>query len=130
MNPMLQQLRAGTKAHIAESPSTITVSRYPLKVDDFGKILPDTDAPPVSFDRVRVRLSRESGLVKRNGETPAGIGTSLSAYVLTDHAAPLKEGDVFTAEGETWTVGPVNTFRRFGGIYKTEAPLVRVKEVS
>jgi hypothetical protein len=126
MTPALRQLRDGIASHIAESPSVITISRYPLIDNGFGQMVKDTASIPYVF-KSRVRIQHESGGVPKNSVTPAGLGTSMSMYVLTDHRSPLEEGDTFEAEGETWTAGPVNKFRKHGGIYKTEAPLIKVE---
>jgi hypothetical protein len=123
MTPALRQLRDGTKAHIAESPSVIIPMRMPLIDDGFGgKVRSGT---PAAQPKARVRLAHESGSVQKDGNTPTGLGTSLSMYVLTDYSCPLLEEDTFVAEGEYWRVGAINIFRRRGGIYKTEAPLIR-----
>jgi hypothetical protein len=97
--------------------------RCPLVSDGFGGTV--RSGTTVAQAKARVRLQHESGSVQSNRVGPAGLDTNLSLYVLTDHRAPLEEGDTFEALGFTWTVGSVNSFSRHGGIYKTEAPLVK-----
>ena len=122
MTPALRQLRDGIRAHIAEDPTIVKVNHYPLIDDGYGNMVPDTTGTPEEV-KARVRLQHESSGVQANQIGPSGLDTNLSLYVLTDHRAPLLEGDQFSALGFTWTVGPVNEFRRHGGMYKTEAPL-------
>ena len=130
MNAQLQQLRDGIREHIAEDPTVITPMRYPLVADGFGGSSLDTTAAPTAQPKARVRLQHEAGSVQTNTAKPSGLDTNLSLYVLTDHASPLKEGDFFEALGFTWTIGPVNPFYRYKGLYKTEAPLIKGSEVA
>jgi hypothetical protein len=124
LTPALRQLRVGVRAHIAESPTVVSVPRYPLIDDGYGNMIPDTASTP-KIIKARVRLQHESGSVQSNRVGPSGLDTNLSMYVLTDHRAPLIEGDQFEALGFIWTVGPVNSFSQFGGTYKTEATLTK-----
>lgn len=128
VTPALAQLRAGIRAHIAEDPTVITPMRCPLIDNGFGGQVPS--GTPEAQPKARVRLQHESGSVQSNSVKPSGLDTNLSLYVLTDHSAPLEEGDIFEALGNTWTVGPVNSFSRHGGVYKTEAPLYKGTVVS
>lgn len=123
MNAQLDQLRAGVTAHIAEDPTVITPMRQPLISDGYGGSIRSGAA--VAQARARIRIQHESGSVQGNQVGPSGLDTNLSLYVLTDYRAPLQEGDTFTWAGFTWTVGPMNAFRQRGGVYKTEAPLVK-----
>jgi hypothetical protein len=123
MNAALRQLRVGIRCHIFEASTVITPMRRALVDDGFGGQIPSGTAS--AQPKARVRLQHESGSVQSNTVKPAGLDTNLSLYVLTDHRAPLEEGDTFSALGYTWTVGPVNSFSRHGGVYKTEAPLVK-----
>jgi hypothetical protein len=123
MTAALLQLRAGIKAHIAEDPTVIIPMRCPLVSDGFGGQV--RIGPAEAQGKARVRLQHESGSVQTNGVRPSGLDTDLSLYVLTDHRSPLEEGDSFDALGHIWTVGPINGFRRHGGLYKTEAPLTK-----
>jgi len=123
MTAALHQLRDGIRAHIAEDPTIVTPMRCPIVGDGFGGQAPS--GTPEAQQAARIRIQHERGAVQSNAVGPAGLDTSLSLYALTDHRTPLAQGDTFTAFGSSWTVGPVNVFRRHGGIYKTEAPLVR-----
>jgi hypothetical protein len=123
MTPALGQLRDGVRAHIAEDPTIVTPMRRALVANGVGGS--DRTGAIAAAPRARVRLQNESGSVQSNRSGPTGLDTNLSLYVLTDHSAPLIEDDTFAALGYTWTVGPVNSFSRHGGIYKTEAPLVK-----
>jgi hypothetical protein len=123
MTPALSQLRDGVRAHIAESPTIVTPMRHALVANGLGGF--DRTGALAAAPRARVRLQHESGSVQTNRSGPTGLDTNLSLYVLTDHRVPLIAGDTFEALGFTWTVGPVNSFSRHGGIYKTEAPLVK-----
>jgi hypothetical protein len=123
MNPVLRQLRDGVTAHIAEDPTVITPYRCALIDDGFGGFVRSGNAAAQA--KARVRIQHESGGVQANGAKPAGLDTNLSLYILTDYHLPLLEGDTFSNLGFTWTVGPVNSFSRHGGIYKSEAPLVK-----
>jgi hypothetical protein len=122
----VKQLRDGVQQLILENPTMLTVKRYPLKDNGMGQMIPDMESVPYVFV-ARVRLSHESSSIARNSSTPAGSGTSLSMYVLTDFSAPLQEGDCIDALGEHWTVGPVNVMRYLMRIHSTEAPLVKVE---
>ncbi len=126
MTAALRQLRDGIKAHIAEQPTVITPMRRALEANDFGGF--SRTGAESAQPKARVRLQHESGSVQSNTVVPSGLDTNLSLYVLTDHRAPLLEGDTFGALGFTWTVGPINSFSRHGGVYKTEAPLVKGTE--
>jgi hypothetical protein len=121
MTPELEQLRAGVRAHILESPTVITPIRMPLVDDGFGG--QTRSGTPEVQPKARVRIQHESGSVQSNRVGPSGLDTNLSLFVLTDHRAPLEEGDTFEALGFTWTVGALNPFARHHGLYKTEAPL-------
>lgn len=127
MTAELMQLRAGVATHLRESPAVIIPSRRATEPDGFGGEVPT--GAPYALPAVRVSVRYESGSVQRAGEEPQGLGTSLSAYVLTDWRAPLREGDLFGHLGETWRVGEVRKFERHGGPYKTESPLFRVGRV-
>ena len=119
----LRQLREGVKAHISEQPTVITPMRKPLVSDGFGGVIRSGTAE--AQDACRVRLQHESGSVQKDSVGPTGLDTNLTLYVLTDYRAPLEEEDEFEALGSTWRVGVVNAFARHGGIYKTEAALIR-----
>ena len=123
MDPRLAQYRSGIARVILENPAIITPLRRALANDDFGG-----QARTGALEeqtQARVKLAHESSSIPKNSETPAGLDTALSMYVLTDYRAPLLEGDEFSAEGEHWTVGPINTLRFLGCVYATEAPLTK-----
>jgi hypothetical protein len=124
MDARLRQLREGIAMLIAEDPSIIGISRKPMKDNGMGGQVEDPYGTPTTF-KARVLLSHESSSVPENKETPVGLGTNLSMYVLTDHTAPLLEGDTFAALGSSWTVGPLNTLRYLGYVYATEAALTK-----
>jgi hypothetical protein len=128
LNAPLLQLRDGVKTHIAEDPSVIIPKRRALVADGFGGTSREGTLIPLS--KVRVRLQHESGSTQPNSVKPSGLDTNLSMYALTDYRAPLCDGDEFDANGFTWIVGPVNEFRRNGGLYKTEAPLTKTTKVA
>jgi hypothetical protein len=140
--------RAGIKAIIDASPIVVTISRRELVDDGFGgqvelestgqdvqegtvRVLDDgeqlvyegEDLPTV---KARVRISQEASSVQKNGPEPAGIGTSFAAYVLTDYAAPLREGDEISAGSNTWRVGPVDVTKEGQHVIFTRAPLTKV----
>jgi hypothetical protein len=128
MTPAVRQLREAQKRHIAEDPVVITPMRCPLVDDGFGGQA--RSGTPEAQPKARVRMPHESGSVQENGVGPTGLDTNLTLFVETDHSAPLEEGDTFEAYGFTWTVGPVNPFRRDGDLYKTEAPLTKGSAVA
>jgi hypothetical protein len=128
LNAKLQQLRDGVASHIAEEPTVITPMRQSLVDDGYGGTMPSGTAE--AQPKARVRIQHEKGAVQGNNVGPSGLDTNLSLYILTDHRAPLLEGDTFAWDGFTWTVGPVNAFRQFGGTYKTEAPLYKGSAVA
>jgi hypothetical protein len=119
------QLRTGIAALIAEDPTIVTPTRKPLVDNGFGSQVRAGTAVPQ--EKARVLLSHESSMVPATKETPAGLGSNLSMYVLTDYHAPLLEGDEFSALGASWTVGPINTLRYLGYAYATEALLTKRK---
>lgn len=119
----LESARAALRAEMMRDGTVVRPMRRAL-VDNGLGLVKRTGAASV-LAPVRVLLARESGSVQGNGQAPAGLGTNLSAFVVTEWTAPLMEGDTFSAEGVWWTVGPVNKLSRFGGVYRVEAPLVR-----
>jgi hypothetical protein len=119
----LRQLREGVKVHIAEQPTIIIPMRKPLVSDGFSGVIRSGTAE--AQDACRVRLQHESGSVQKDSIGPTGLDTNLTLYVLTDYTCPLEEEDEFEALGSTWRVGVVNQLRRNGGVYKSEAPLIR-----
>jgi hypothetical protein len=123
MNAELAARRLETDSLIGEDSVVITGTRQPTKDNGMGGLVADPLGTPVAIGPVRVRIAHESSSVPSTTETPVGLGTNLSCYVITDYGAPLKEGDSIIANGETWIVGPVTPFLYLGRIYKTEAPL-------
>lgn len=140
--------RAGIKAIIDASPTVVTIFRRELVDDGFGgqveletsghdvidggeRVTDDDtalvyggeDLPTI---KARVRISQEASSVQKNAPTPAGIGTSFSMYVLTDHATPLIEGDRIFDGSEYWRVGVVDVAREGRMIISSRASLTRI----
>jgi hypothetical protein len=127
MTSRLAQLRAARRDVIRIDPVIITPLRPALVDDGFGGFMPSGD--PVARSSIRVRISHESASVQGNGQTPAGLDTSLSYFLIADYAADLAEKDTFAWDGHYWTVGPVNAFRIDGAVFGYEAPITRGTEV-
>lgn len=125
MNELLNQARASIKLLIAESPSIASFSYVPLVDNGFGTMIPDPTKTAVT-SKERVRLSHEQSGVQTNEETPAGLGSSYSLFILTEYSSRIYENLVITADGLKWKVGVVDKLKKFGGVYGLQAPLIKV----
>ncbi len=123
----LNQLRFAVAAQIAEDPSVVVPMRRALVLDAYGAWQPT--GPFQAQPAARIRLQDESSSVPKNAETPVGLDTALSKFALTDYRQPLVDGDVLSAKGARWVVGPVTPSWYDGRIVKTEAPLQCVTPV-
>ena len=115
---MLAQVRRGYRDHIAQSPTTVTVTRYGTKDDGMGNQVVDM-TNPVQKSFI-VRISRERAAVPEVHATPAGLDTSMAQYMLAPWDADIQENDNIGA----WRVGRVTNLTKFGGIVAKEAPLI------
>lgn len=124
----LQQAREAIAFHIAQSPETITGERFPLIDNGFGVFVPDPFGTPVQVSDV-VRISHEKSGVRPQQESPAGLDTSLSLWVLAPHTVTLIEGETKTARGRMFKVGVVDALEKFGGVQAYQAPLIPAGDV-
>ncbi len=123
MSARVKQLRDGVARLIDQNPTRVTYTRQPMVSNPLGGQVADPFGTPTTA-MARVRISHERSGTPANQPVPAGADTSMSLYVLTDYRAPLREGDIITAESRKWRVGPVNVFKHAGQVYKTEAVLI------
>lgn len=115
---MLAQQRKAYRAHIAQSPTSVTVERFGTKDDGMGNLVIDTSS---SVQKTyTVRISRERSQVQATGATPAGLDTSMAQYMLAPWDADIQENDIIGS----WRVGRVTPLTKFGGVVGLEAPLI------
>lgn len=115
---MLAQQRKAYRAHIAQSPTSVMVTRYGTKDDGMGNLIIDTESSQTkSFV---VRISRERSQVQTTGATPAGLDTSMAQYMLAPWDADIQENDNIGS----WRIGRVTPLTKFGGVVALEAPLI------
>lgn len=119
----LRQAQEAIGLHIDQSPETVTFQRAPLVDNGFGVMIPDPfgTPTPVSY---RVRISHEEFGVRDQQQSPAGLDTALSLWILAPHTATLIEGEAFTARGRQLKVGVVDALKKFGGVQAYQAPLI------
>lgn len=125
MNESLNQAKESIVKLIAESPSIASFSYVPIVDNGYGTMIPDPTVTSVTI-KERVRLSHEKIGIQTNEETPAGLGSSYSMFILTKPDSKISENLVITADGMKWKVGVVDKLKKFGGVYGLHAPLTKV----
>lgn len=121
----LNQARESIRQNILSNPSIATWSVAAMIDNGYGEMIPDPSGTATSY-KERVRLAHEESGVNTNEETPAGLGTSYTLFVIAAYNSKLTAGITITADGVKYTVGTVDTLRRFGGIIGYQAPLTVV----
>lgn len=119
---LLKQARFGYKKLIQESPTTITLRRLPLVDDGFGGFVEDPLGIPLETSKT-VRIAHERAIISKVGESPSGLQTDLSRYLLWEHNVDIRENDTFD-EIQGYRVGKPDPLKKFGGIYGYQAPLI------
>ena len=125
MSELLKQARQSIKQNILSNPSIATWSVADMIDNGYSQMIPDPSGTATEH-KERVRLSHEQSGVNSNEETPAGLGTSYTLFLLAAYNSNITEGLKITADGINYTVGAVDTLRRFGGIIGYQAPLTVV----
>lgn len=125
MNELLKQARQSIRQNIFENPSIAVWSSADMIDNGYGQMIPDPSGT-VTEHKERVRLSHEQSGVNSNEETPAGLGTSYTLFLLAAYNSGITEGLKITAGGVSYTVGAVDTLRAHGGVIGYQAPLVVV----
>lgn len=119
----LEQARKAIDFQIEQSPEDVTFQRRALVDNGFGVMVPNLAATPTPVT-YRVRISFEQSGVRQQQDSPAGLDTSLTQWILAPHTATLIEGETFTARGRQFKVGVVSALKKFGGVQAYQAPLI------
>jgi hypothetical protein len=125
MKEALKQERDSIKQNILSNPSIVTWATPEMIDNGYGQMIPDPSGSSVDH-KERVRLSHEKSGVNTNEETPAGLGTSYSLFVLAAYNSKITKGITIMANGSKYNVGTVDTLRKFGGVTGYQAPLTLV----
>ncbi len=145
MDARIRQLREMIRSQILENRTIITYIRPSQINDGFGGLVNAATGSPITDDgepvidtdagffryidettaKAAVRISSSSASPPGSIQVPSGIDAGVSMFVLTDYHKPLAEGDIFEANGSSWTVGHVSTLRFLGFPYGSEARIER-----
>lgn len=123
MRNNLKQLRKGFQAAINLNKSRIVLMRFPTMTDPItGETVRNQAGTKTSYP-IYARIAHEREQVPINMETPAGLSTNLSRFIITDYNQAPVEHDTFTWQGKDWEVGPVDEVVIFGSVIGYQAPL-------
>jgi len=125
MSELLTQSRTSIKQNILGNPSIATWSTPSYIDNGYGTMIPDPSGTSTDYTE-RVRVSHGKSGVMSNEETPAGLGSSYSLFLLAAYSTKIKAGLVITVNELKYTVGTMDTMRKHGGIIGYQAPLVLV----
>ncbi len=121
---LLKQARGAIKRMIEESPEEITILRKSMVDDGFDGLVINPYGDPEEIN-IKARLSHEKQFPGNYKNSPAGLSTNLSRFILTDHETVIYDGDSFESSfGKEYKIGAVDLLIKFNGTIGYQAPLI------